>query len=395
MSLIKVLQVIPSMSELHGGPTRAIELIETALRERAEVTTLTTDDDGPGRRLTVRPTKSEAGAARIYCKKTDDIYKTSPQQVDWLMRNISSFDLLHIHALFQFPSACAAIIARFHSVPYVIRPLGTLGTYGIGKRRPWIKQLSLAAIEGPILRNAAAVHFTSTDERDEAKRLGIEFRDRVIPLGVEHNHPIRGNTHPVTNAERKPLQILFLSRLDPKKNIECLIQALALLTTRYPTVSLAIAGTGPDDYLKRLKANADRLGVASRIEWLGHVAGEQKAKVLSSSSLFVLPSRSENFGIAAVEAMLSGLPCVLSPGIAIAGAAHAEGAALIALPEPNQLADALGQLLEDDRRRDLLGLRGMEFAQLHFSVEMMAKRLMELYNEIISAGASARFPRVG
>ena len=75
-------------------------------------------------------------------------------------------------------------MARWRRVPYVIRPLGTLTSYGLTRRRPWLKRLSVAVLEGPILRHAAAVHFTSEWEWDEIKPLNLSLREVVIPLAV-------------------------------------------------------------------------------------------------------------------------------------------------------------------------------------------------------------------
>src|ERR1700730_8910502 len=76
-------------------------------------------------------------------------------------------------------------MARLANVPYVLRPLGTLNGYGLEQRRRALKRFSLTLIEGPIVRHAACVHFTSEAERAEANRLGWAFKSAVIPLGVD------------------------------------------------------------------------------------------------------------------------------------------------------------------------------------------------------------------
>ena len=86
--------------------------------------------------------------------------------------------MVHIHYLFSFSSFCAALVARLKGVPYIVRPLGTLARYGITQRRPLLKQLSLRFIEKPILTHAAAVHFTSLQEQDEAEALGFSMQRR-------------------------------------------------------------------------------------------------------------------------------------------------------------------------------------------------------------------------
>lgn len=383
---LRVLHVIPSVSPVHGGPSRAIALIERTLAAAGiAVTTLTTDDDGPGRRLRSdrRPPKAN-GAARIYVPKRLEPYKVAPGAIGWLLRNVTRFDVVHVHALFSFVSVAACLAARLRGIPYVVRPLGVLSSYGMTQRRPWLKRLSLALIEGPLLRRAAAVHFTSEAERDEAQRLGIPMRGRLIPLGIEAAEPdAHGLTLPRSGGGR-PV-ILFLSRLDPVKNVEGLLRALCLLRGKAREPLLVVAGDGAPGYVAELEALADALGLAENVLWLGHAGGARKAAALAGADVFVLPSFSENFGIAAAEAMRAGLPCVLGEGVAIAREAEAAGAALVVPPEPAAIAGALERLLEDEGLRRDMGAKAKAFAAREYAPAVMGERLIALYRTILTA----------
>jgi glycosyltransferase involved in cell wall biosynthesis len=242
--------------------------------------------------------------------------------------------------------------------------------------------LSLVVIEGPILRASAAAHFTSKAEWDETAALGIPMRGIVIPLGVEKQ--TAGNREALLRdfpaLEGHP-RLLFLSRLDPKKNLEGLLHAFAELQRRWQ-VSLVIAGDGPAAYVIGLKELARSLGIAQQVVWLGHVEGPRKAAVFAAADAFVLPSFSENFGIAAVEALLAGLPCVLGQGVAIAKDVEAARAGLVTAPEPVAIARALERLLSDDALRRDMGARGKAFAELQYSTSVMAEQLIALYEDI-------------
>lgn len=385
---MKVLHVIPSLSSVHGGPSRAMVTIERALAAAGiDVTTVTTDDDGPGRRLGSQNLPAEAnGAERVYVRKWIEFYKVAPGLVPWLWRNVRQFDAIHIHAMFSFTSIAAGFLAQARGVPYVVRPLGTLSRYGVTKRRPLLKRLSLCLIESAILRGAAYVHFTSADELTEARALGLAFKGGVVPLGVEELPTGRAaranNKRGLQSPGGDPLTILFLSRLDPKKNVESLLEAFAIARVRHPTMTLRIAGDGPEAYVQALKGRASALSVASRVEWLGHVEGEAKADAFASADVFVLPSFSENFGIAAVEGMLAGLPCILGEGIGISVEAAAAGAARRVAPAPSEIAAALIDLHDDAAARARMGRAAMAFAQQEYSTNAMAERLTRLYRSI-------------
>lgn len=375
---MRVLHVIPSLSSVHGGPTRALALMEEALtRQGIEVETATTDDDGPRRRKS-RPCGTavrEGTATRRYFTKRLDFYKVSPAFARWIRREVGSYDLVHIHALFSFVAPVAAAAARSAGVPYVIRPLGTLNRYGMEHRRPFLKQLSMKLLDGPALRHAAAVHFTSEAEAEEARRTGIAFRAAVIPLAVSPTE--------VSSASREPAgeELLYLSRLDPKKNLESLLGGLCELP---PTVRLTVVGSGEAGYERSLKERARALGVDGRVHWAGHLEGQAKADAFARANVFVLPSFSENFGIAAAEALAAGLPCVLGRGVAIAPQVHDAGAGVMAGTSPQEIASALKQVLASSAR-DSMSVRAAALAREHFSLDAMGSQLHKLYEGILEA----------
>ena len=384
MRPLRVLHVIPTVSPRDGGPARAIGIIERALCEAGvRVTTLTTNHDVEIDGEMVASVTG--GVRRIYARKWFDTYKVAPGLLLRLMQEVERHDVVHIHFLFSFASTAAAWVARHQRVPYIIRPLGTLCEYGMRERRPHLKQLSMALIEGQILRHAAAIQFTSTAEREETEALGVPIRGVVIPLGVDQED---GPAHaPVTHAALAGRHvILFLSRLDPKKNAEALIDAVAASPMLRNSCALLMAGTGTPGYVAGLQARAAAAGLLDRTVWLGHVEGVEKRAALKAADVFVLPSFSENFGIAAVEALLAGLPCVLGTGVAIARDVEEAGAGLAVAPEPTAIARALEDIVGNEYLRSSMGARAPDFASRQYSVQTMAQRLLALYEQVVDCG---------
>ena len=258
---MRVLQVIPSVSRVHGGPSYALALMERGLQESGiSVTTATTDDDGPGRHLEAhaRPTMVQ-GATRIYFHKWLDPHKFAPGIVPWLWRHLRTYDVVHIHALFSFTSVATGLLARWRGVPYVVRPLGCLSQFGMTQRRPRLKRLSCLLFESSILRHAAAVQFTSIEELEEAKGLRIPFREIVIPLAAERGTQAAESCLRSENPMLRDSRIvLYVSRLDPKKNVEGLLRAFALIRAQQADAALLIAGDGPPPYVQSLKSASAR-----------------------------------------------------------------------------------------------------------------------------------------
>lgn len=378
---LRVLHAIPSLSLVHGGPSYAMGLIARSIAGVGiQCDVVTTNDDGPGRRGPSGAVQGYDGrdGRCWYLPKTFDIYKYCHGFPAWLSRHIEDYDILHSHALFSHLPIAACRAAMAVGMPFVIRPLGTLSNYGIKQRRPILKRLSLAMVEAPLLRAAAAVHFTSDRERIEAESLRLPMRSAVIPLAVEE-----GAT--TDRSGRSAISVLFLSRLHPVKNLDSLLIAWATCSTFFPQARLRIAGDGDAQYVQSLKGLAKSLSIEGSIEWLGLVEGDEKRRAFDEADVFVLPSHSENFGIAVAEAMRAGLPIVLGEGVALAALVQEAGAGLVVKSDPGSIADALRRFMADPVLRVETGVRARALAGREFSLRAMGERLESLYTSILSS----------
>jgi glycosyltransferase involved in cell wall biosynthesis len=388
---MKVLHVIPSVGMADGGPSRAIRLITRGLCSKGlAVDVASTDDDGRGGcldREEIMAVQAEFNPAGLHLfHRSLGFYKVSLALRAWLVKHIGDYDIVHIHGLFSWSSTVAARVAYAQGVPYIIRPLGSLNRYGIHHHRPWLKKLSMHWIERRMLANAFVIHFTDQRELIEASETGLAFTGRVIPLGVEHFVPAGDNSlatlYPGLAGKRI---VLFLSRIAEKKNIESLLQSWRSLTGQFADIHLVIAGNGQHDYVAGLKNLAARLDIDNSITWTGHVEGETKQALLGGAWLFVLPSFSENFGIAVVEAMSAGLPCVLGEGVALSGVVAEAGAGLRVAPTADAVAEGVARLLRDTAGHDAMGGRALALVSTRYSVDAMANALVALYREIADA----------
>jgi glycosyltransferase involved in cell wall biosynthesis len=309
-------------------------------------------------------------------------FAVTPGLNRWLARHLGDFGLLHVHALFSWPSTTAMAQARRACVPYVLRPIGQLNHWSL-RRSACRKRLLLHLIERRNLKGAAALHFTTEAERDEAAALGLATPSFVLPLGVEAPAAPPAGPPPAP----PPTVFLFLSRLHPKKQLEQLLEALALLQRRQPSAAweLRIAGSGDSAYVAGLRDLARRLGLAERCRWLGFLEGEAKWQALRQAHWFVLPSASENFGIAAIEALAAGTPPILSPEVAIAEQIEAAGAGWLV---PGQ-AEALAERLIAALAGPPAGMRAAarRLAVESFGWEPIAATLKTAYAHCLTGGA--------
>jgi glycosyltransferase involved in cell wall biosynthesis len=178
--------------------------------------------------------------------------------------------------------------------------------------------------------------------------------------------------------------LLTLSSLVSRKGVDVLLDAVAMLRGRGLRPLLWIAGEGPER--AALTAQAARLGLEPQLRWLG--AASEVGDLLAACDVFVLPSRREGLGVAALEAMAAGRPVVAS-AVGGLGAAVVDGRTGLLVPpdDPPALAEALATLLGDAALRSRLGTAGPGRIAEGFLPEQMVEAYVSVYREVLAGGA--------
>jgi len=387
---MKVLHVIPSISERSGGPGQAILPMCRALHNRGvEVVLASTGADSKGvSEFNYGRKKTDKGLPVIlFPKQLGASFKYSRPFSIWLQANVSGFDLVHIHAVFNHACVAAARACRKQGLPYVVRPLGTLDPWSM-KQKSFRKRVFWHAGIKKMLRGAAAVHYTTQDEQhavEESLKLSHGF---VVPLGIEIK-PLDKSLAVKDLAQHFPTllehpYVLVLSRLHPKKALETLLHAFISLTAReeFSEWRLVIAGDGDPAYVKSLKRIvAGRHGEAF-VHFTGWLENERKEAILRMTELVALPSRQENFGLCIAEAMACGVPVLVSPHVNLAPEIEAARAGWIAEVDKTALEQALATALSSKEERLTRGGNGKQLA-LNYAWPNIANQLRQRYSEII------------
>lgn len=373
---MRVLHVIPSVSERSGGPGIAIVPMCRALQQRGVQVLIVTTDDGFRELECSRAIDYEGVPAIFFPSQLGDSFKYSRPLAAWLTRHAGGFDLAHIHAVFNHASMAAARECRKARVPYVIRPLGTLDPWSM-KQKSMRKRIFWSLVGERMISGAAAIHYTSPAEKTATEDwLGINH-GKVIPLGIDA---------PATNGVHRDPYVLVLSRLHPKKGLDVLIDAFVTLTRQreFDRWQLVIAGDGPVEHVALLKQRA--VAAQGRIVFSGWLDGEKKEQMLSHASLLALPSYQENFGLCVMEALARSVPALVSPHVNLASEIETRNAGWIAPVETVALSQTLAAALRDT---DELAKRGRagKLLSLRYSWEVVADQLADLYTDITNGHA--------
>lgn len=387
---MNVLHIIPSVGPARGGPSRAVmDMCAGLAHAGTDVTLVTTDDNGHHRFDTpLGQPLGHDGYEILHFGRQTRPYTISIPLLRWLDENVDVFDLVHVHAVFSHVSDWAPGTIRSHGKPYGVTPHGILCEWGMHQRRPAAKRIFYHFLVGPNLKQATFVHFTSDQDQCEAAAWGALPQSVIIPLGLPLT-PIEAPRRATTRE--RTVSLLFLSRIDPIKGLESLFQAIAYILEQGPRLRLVIAGNGEPSYVRALQDLATQLGVSELTDWAGFVSGQNKHRLLEQADLFVLPSHSESFGVAVVEAMAAGLPVVITDRVGIHDAVEQAGAGLvIPCDNANALAAALLRLANEPELRRQMGTNAQRLAQNRFSLSVTTRSLITLYLESITQHQKAQ-----
>ncbi len=380
---MRLLHVVPTYlpATRYGGPIYAVHGLCRALAARGhEVDVFSTNVDGDrdsdvplgvpvtldGVRVHYFP--SPAPGRRIYL---------SPGMRRALAERVAAYELLHLHSVFLRPTWAAARAGARAHVPYVVSPRGMLVPELIRRKSRFVKRAWIRLVETRTFRNASGIHFTAQRELDDARQIPIPLPGPfIVPNGID--------LPPAPSSDRAADTLLFLGRINWKKGLDRLLDAIKAV----PEVRLVIAGNDEEELTPKLRVQAERNGIADRIDFRGPVFGAAKDELLQTSTALVLPSLSENFGNVVLEAMAMELPVIVTPEVGLAAdvALARAGVVTSSLSEP--LAAAIRGLLSDGNARAAMGRRGRELVQQRFTWDRIAMQMEEHYLRIAAARRS-------
>ena len=397
---MNILHVNSSFEPRNGGPYQATRGMCKALVMRGhQVTLYTTNIVGQGSVLpfhnrtqtldmpTSQPVPLDGYEVWYSPVRWPSRWCFSPSLAQALARTVANYDIVHIHSLYLFPTQAAAYFCRKQGVPYIVRPHGTLNP-AFRRRRKVAKWLYDFAFQRRDLDSAAAIHYTASEEMALAASVGIRSPGFVISLAVDIADLDTGRTQGAFRAEYlngwNGSLVLFLGRINFIKGLDLLIPAFAEVCRRREDVRLAIIGyDNPPSYGAQVRRWVSEAGIGDRVVFTGPLFGEDKKAALADADLWVLPSYSENFGIAVVEAMACGLPVIISNKVNLHSDVARAGAGIVIDCDAGQLADAMLQLLDSPVERRRMGENGGRLTRRSFSLEALGLRLEQAYQEII------------
>jgi glycosyltransferase involved in cell wall biosynthesis len=215
-------------------------------------------------------------------------------------------DVFHSHALWVMPCVYPARVARASGVPLVVSPRGSLAPAAM-RFSAFRKAVFWRLEQGPALHAAQLLHATAESELADIRAAGFRQPVAVIPNGVDIP-PARS-----PELRKGPRVLLYLGRIHPIKGLDSLLRAWQAVASRHRDWELRIVGPGEPAHVAEVRRLAQELRV-ERVRFAEPTYGPQRLAAYRSAELYVLPTRSENFGMTVAEALAAGTPAIVTRG---------------------------------------------------------------------------------
>jgi glycosyltransferase involved in cell wall biosynthesis len=384
---VKVLAVLASIDPIAGGPPNTCKLMWIAARRAGiELTAAICVKNPPGAAELRAVDALRAGGVEAEC-----FPMTGPQRlaVRWgislpltlaLLLNRRRYDVMQIHGGMVLSSMVAGLAAMLARKPLVVIPHESLTAFDIERNPNFILRTLKRVIKAWLLRNAGMFVFSTFMERRDSLSEADFGKTTVI------YHPAYDDEaqHPgprVWSSGGPALRAGFLGRFHSKKNLEMLLDAAAAA----PGIDLAIAGDGPEDYRRRLRERVSRLGLDARVRWLGFVANEDLPAFFRSIDVLVMPSAYECFGRSAAEAMVNGVPTIVSDTVGMAEIIARHRCGIVVPLEVGGVRLALERLRDDPSLRTELSARAIKASEEELSLRSYGEAIAKVYRELAAA----------
>jgi glycosyltransferase involved in cell wall biosynthesis len=389
---MKIVHVIPSYypAVKYGGPIQSMRLLnETLVRKGIEVDVMTTKAGLLDRHDLSSDKWHELNGVRIkyFNYRGYEHYNFSLPLLRQLLSSAKSYDQITISSLWNFPTLAACISGLIYRIPYIIFTHGALCQEAIDRKSKFRKQLYLKLLANHYLKRAAGICFTTLHERDRSQASSSALgRSFIVPNGIdikEYNMlPSAGSffaQYPMLRGKRV---ILYLGRLDVIKGLDLLVDAFIRLAVEYKDIFLVLVGPDSEGLGARLRKDLAHSNSLDKVLFAGMLTGNHKLAAYIDAEIFVLPSYSENFGMAAVEAMACGTPVVISNKVGIYREVENKRAGVVVDTTSESVFRGIKHLLDNPELARELAANAQRMVRKHYDINKLADEMIKVYEEV-------------
>lgn len=365
----------------YGGPTRSIPaLCEGLASLGCDVAVYTTVANGNTDLDVVvdKPINLDGVMVYFHRRKFGDYFYSS-SLAKRCFETINTFDFVYLNSSWVFPLIPACLSSKKFRTKYIITPRTSF------MRNSWTgkyikKFVYHRLVERSLINSAEAIHYTSEIEKRESAWLDLIPRSFVVPNPTDTSEfsqlPERGTFRNRINISDHTFIILFLGRLEHRKGIDIAIEAFASVSTDFPDAVLVIAGPDKRGYKSSLVSLVHSLQLADKVLFTDYLDEVDRIRALVDSDLFVLTSRSENFGMSVIEAMAVGLPVLISDKVGLKESVIDSKSGIVLPVDIEQIAKQLRELMNERSGLEEMRGNGRTFVIKSYSPTVIADQML-------------------
>lgn len=380
---------------IYGGPIQSVAKLcealiapnikpDTAIAVDLEVLTTTANGTKELDVITDKLLLIDGVAVTYFKRLTKDHSHFSPKLLLKLRKEILHYNqddktIIHIHAWWNLVSVLSCWVAKWYEVPVVLSPRGMLTAYTQNNRNSFSKRL-LHALIGEKLLQCCHIHATSEQEKQDILKIITPKSITVIPNLVNIQASVNSSAPAVVHNDTTVFRLIFLSRIEEKKGLELLFNALSLLEINW---QLTIAGSGIDEYVNSLKLKTEKLNINKHISWTGQINNEDKYTLMAQHNLLVLTSFNENFANVVIESLSVGTPVLLSNQVGLSGYVTDQQLGWVSVMDANSIKETLLMAYSDPKKREIIKQLAPAIIKKDFNDQVLAGKYLQLYKSLI------------
>ena len=378
------LQIVPSYKPafVYGGPIYSISaLCEAQAALGHTVSVFTTNANGATNLDVPLGVVQSVNHINVtyFPRITGDHTHVSPKLWWKLWKDAHKYDVVHLHSWWSVLMIGCAWILKIKGVRFVFSPRGMFSNYSFNHNiNPIKKGVFWDLLTKPVLKNQV-FHATAYSEQQEIEHL-FGKNTSVFTLPNLLQFPDLSVEAIQTHQQKNSINLLFISRVDRKKGIELLLQAVQLLKEQVP-VSLTVIGGGDEDYVKELKQLAASLAISDLIEWKGSVEWRAKFDDILNADLLILPSYNENFANIILETLYAGRPVILTKYVGLHDYVSANNMGWVIDTNPEDIATAVKEYVANKTLWQEKSVKMHEQILADFNQQILAEKYINQYKE--------------
>jgi glycosyltransferase involved in cell wall biosynthesis len=373
---MKILHIIENLDSSYGGPAKSVPLLVKYLNKL----------DIENKIFTIQVYENESNSVlessdlEIIKVPLEGVKKMkySSKLENEIVQDITKDTIIHVHTVWTYPTYIGYKIAKKYNLPLVVSTRGTMYSWALSQSKV-VKKIAMCLFQKKMLQTADMIHITEPNEKKALENIGIHNKTVLIPNGIEIENSfdsVDDNILKQINFDKSKRYILFLGRIVHNKGLHYLLKSYKNIQDKYSDIEVLVVG-GVED-----KRYFDSLEKLDRVHFLGALDGIEKHTLFSISSLFLLPSKTENFGMAIAEAMSYRIPVITTQGTPWKELQDNDAGWWIELSQENldnALEEALSCEISDLKAK---GNRGFDIIK-NYTWETQALKMKESYEEIL------------